>query len=215
VALWLTQPQDLVVTAPKWIILFWHDVLVGEWARRVGRLVGMETRDVAEAMLAVLESGTVEERVAVVSGLNASEPVLIKAVGDEWWEVRWAAAGNVNASERVLMKALEDEGQWVRWAAAGNAAASERVLMKALGDKEPVIRRAAAGNVNASERVLMRAMGDEDEAVRMTVARSPRVPYEVADELLKSRLLKVAEALAANEALPERIRVAARLKAGL
>ena len=189
VALWLTQPQDLVVTAPKWIILFWHDVLVGEWARRVGRLVGMETRDVAEAMLAVLESGTVEERVAVVSGLNASEPVLIKAVGDEWWEVRWAAAGN--------------------------AAASERVLMKALGDKEPVIRRAAAGNVNASERVLMRAMGDEDEAVRMTVARSPRVPYEVADELLKSRLLKVAEALAANEALPERIRVAARLKAGL
>jgi hypothetical protein len=63
--------------------------------------------------------------------------------------------------------------------------------------------------------LLARLAEDDSADVRRAVAGNPSLPVESADALLRTADPKLAEALARNEALPERIRVAARLKTGL
>ena len=61
----------------------------------------------------------------------------------------------------------------------------------------------------------MRAVGDKRWVVRKAAAGNRRLPVDLAKVLLKSSDGDLVAVLAANAALPERIRVAARLKAGL
>jgi hypothetical protein len=92
--------------------------------------------------------------------------------------------------------------------------ASERVLMKAMAGERSV-REAAALNPAATGRVLMKAARDEDPVVRGAAALHPRLPGAGAEALLLGSDTRIIALLVANEALPARIRVAARLKAGV
>ena len=69
----------------------------------------MEAGDVTEELLAVLETGTAEERRQAATGPLVTEAVLMRALGCEDVAVRMVAAGNAAASEAVLMRAVGDE----------------------------------------------------------------------------------------------------------
>lgn len=66
-----------------------------------------------------------------------------------------------------------------------------------------------------TEAELLRALGDEDWRVRGAAAGNRNLPEAAAERLVRSRIPEILRALARNESVPDRIRVAAALRAGL
>ena len=66
---------------------------------------------------------------------------------------------------------------------------------------------------SCSEDVIRTGAEDEASWVQAVAAASPRITVELAEQLSKSKVVKVQEALAGNPAVPERIRVVVRMRA--
>ncbi len=72
---------------------------------------------------------------------------------------------------------------------------------------------AGVGNPNAPADVLAVGLRSADKATRIAAAKHPLLSEDAAKKLSRSRTVEIENALAGNVGVPERLRVAARMRA--